>query len=67
MRILTTHAGSLPRPQSLTQLYAWRADGKPVDESQLVAEGEAATDWVVERQRACGIDIPSDGEQLREA
>jgi len=32
-----------------------------------VREGKAATRWVVERQREAGIDIPSDGEQLREA
>jgi len=66
-RILTTHAGSLPRPARLVELYAARVDGKPVDEAELVREGEAATRWVVERQREAGIDIPSDGEQLREA
>lgn len=66
-RILTTHAGSLPRPPRLVELYAARVAGEPVDEAELVREGEAATRWVVERQREAGIDIPSDGEQLREA
>ena len=66
-RILTTHAGSLPRPAKLVELYANRARGKPIDEDELVREGEAATSWVVERQREAGIHIPSDGEQLREA
>lgn len=66
-RILTTHAGSLPRPSSLTRLYADRADGKDIDEAALAAEGEAATRWVVERQKEAGVDIPSDGEQVREA
>lgn len=66
-RILTTHAGSLPRPQRLVELYAARVAGDPIDEDELVREGEAATRWVVERQREAGIDIPSDGEQLREA
>ena len=66
-RILTTHAGSLPRPAKLVELYATRARGEPIDEDELVREGEAATSWVVERQREAGIDIPSDGEQLREA
>ena len=66
-RVLTTHAGSLPRPRALVQLYADRAAGKAIDEAALSAEGEAATRWVVDRQREAGIDIPSDGEQLREA
>ena len=66
-RILTTHAGSLPRPPRLVELYAARVAGEPFDEAELVREGEAATRWVVERQREAGIDIPSDGEQLREA
>jgi 5-methyltetrahydropteroyltriglutamate--homocysteine methyltransferase len=66
-RILTTHAGSLPRPASLVDLYARRAAGEAVDEARLAAEGEAATAMVVERQRAAGIDIPSNGEQMREA
>lgn len=66
-RILTTHTGSLPRPKALVQLYAWRVDGKPVDEARLAAMGELATRDVVKRQAAAGIDIPSDGEQLRES
>ena len=66
-RILTTHAGSLPRPAKLVELYAARAGGAEIDEASLVHEGEAATRWVVERQREAGVDIPSDGEQLREA
>ena len=66
-RILTTHAGSLPRPRKLVELYADQAKGKPVDQAALAAEGEAATHRVVERQKEAGIDIPSDGEQVREA
>lgn len=66
-RILTTHAGSLPRPRSLVELYVARTAGGEIDPDALDREGEAATRWVVERQRASGIDIPSDGEQVREA
>ncbi|NQW08382.1 MAG: cobalamin-independent methionine synthase II family protein [Alphaproteobacteria bacterium] len=65
-RILVTHAGSLPRPKRLVQLYAWRVDGKPIDEAELNALGDAATRDIVARQRDVGIDIPSDGEQVRE-
>ncbi len=66
-RILTSHAGSLPRPANLVDLYARRARGEAIDEAELAREAEAATHWVVERQREAGIDIPSDGEQVREA
>ncbi len=65
-RILTTHAGSLPRPGRLVQLYAHRVNGEAIDEAALAAEGEAATRAVVAMQRDAGIDIPSDGEQVRE-
>lgn len=65
-RILTTHAGSLPRPRRLVQLYAHRVNGEPIDEGLLAAEGDAATRAVVAHQRDAGIDIPSDGEQVRE-
>ena len=34
-RILTTHAGSLPRPLDLTRLYAERAAGQAVDEARI--------------------------------
>jgi len=67
LTILTTHAGSLPRPKSLVELYARRAQGEEIDEGQLAEEGKAATRWVVQRQRDSGVDIPSDGEQVREA
>ena len=66
-RILTTHAGSLPRPATLVDLYTRRATGETIDEALLAAEGAAATARVVELQRAAGVDIPSDGEQMREA
>jgi 5-methyltetrahydropteroyltriglutamate--homocysteine methyltransferase len=67
LTILTTHAGSLPRPRSLVELYARRARGEDIDEARLAEEGATATRWVVERQRDSGVDIPSDGEQVREA
>ena len=65
-RILTTHAGSLPRPASLTELYARRSRGEPVDAFELRSEGLAALRHVVARQIEAGIDIINDGEQQRE-
>ena len=66
-RILTSHAGSLPRPAGLVELYARRARGERVDEAELMAQAAAATHWVVDQQRQAGVDVPSDGEQVREA
>ena len=66
-RILTTHAGSLPRPAALTRLYAERASGAAVDEAAMAAEGRAAVAAVVARQRECGVDIVGNGEQQRES
>ena len=37
-RILTTHAGSLPRPPVLVELYARRAAGEAIDPAALEAE-----------------------------
>lgn len=66
-RILTTHAGSLPRPPELTRLLAASSRGEPIDASELARAGEAATRDVIERQLACGLDIVNDGEVARES
>lgn len=66
-RILTTHAGSLPRPLALTGLYARSAQGGAVDAGELAAAGKAAMLDVLARQAAVGIDIANNGEQQREA
>ena len=66
-RILTTHAGSLPRPTALVELYAKRVAGEVVDEQLLAEMAFAATRDVVAKQQEAGIDIPNNGEQAREA
>src|SRR6185437_9123773 len=66
-RILTTHAGSLPRPAPLTHLYVQRARGETVDQAALETAGQAALRWVVPKQIQAGIDIGNNGEQQREA
>jgi 5-methyltetrahydropteroyltriglutamate--homocysteine methyltransferase len=66
-RILTTHAGSLPRPPALTSLFTQRAHGAAVDEDRLGAAGRDAVAWVVAKQREVGIDVISNGEQQRES
>jgi 5-methyltetrahydropteroyltriglutamate--homocysteine methyltransferase len=61
-RILATHAGSLPRSESLKTLIFDRAAKKPYDPAQLQAELRAGVAEVVRKQVACGIDWVNDGE-----
>ena len=67
MALLTTHAGSLPRPPELDQLYARASRGEPVDESHLGALVEAATREVMAAQAGAGIDVAGNGEAPRES
>lgn len=66
-RILTTHAGSLPRPAALADLHGRRSRGEVVDEVVLAEAVAEATSAVIEAQVAAGIDIGNDGEQARES
>jgi len=66
-RILTTHAGSLPRPARLAELHGRRSKGEPVDADELQQVIEAATRDVIAAQVEVGIDIGNDGEQARES
>src|SRR5260221_10043519 len=54
-RILTSHTGSLPRPEALTALYARKSRGEAVDTAALEAAGHAALRWVVGKQIEAGI------------
>jgi 5-methyltetrahydropteroyltriglutamate--homocysteine methyltransferase len=61
-RILTSHAGSLPRPEDLIALNGQRAEGELVDEQEYLGLLRAAVGDVVARQRDTGIDLVNDGE-----
>ena len=64
-RIITTHAGSLPRRASLSALLFARMSKKPFDASALARETTEAVAETVRKQRTLGIDIVSDGEQSK--
>ena len=64
-RILTTHAGSLPRPKNLERLLVQRDRGEDVNEADVRNEVGAAIDWVVDKQLDAGIDIGNDGEESK--
>ena len=66
-RYLTTHCGSLPRPASLTAMYAARQSGEAVDPDTLAREGQAALAGVLDGQTRAGIDILNNGEQQRDS
>ena len=63
-RILTTHAGSLTRPDDLLDMIMAREAGKPIDEKALNERVRSEVAEVVKRQRDAGIDVVSDGEEL---
>src|SRR5262249_48069027 len=66
-RILTTHVGSLPRNEALTDLLIRQEAGEAIDMTALAREVESATANVVAAQVKAGIDIGNDGEQSRVA
>jgi 5-methyltetrahydropteroyltriglutamate--homocysteine methyltransferase len=61
-RILTTHAGSLPRPPALRDMVVAKAAGTTHEPAALDQLLRASVDDVVRRQAECGIDCVNDGE-----
>ena len=64
-RILTTHTGSLPRPDDLIRMNFAKADGVPVDEAAFAARVESAVREMVQKQVQAGIGIINDGEMSK--
>ena len=64
-RFLTTHTGSLPRPDDLIQMTYAKEEGKPIDKDALAARIRSSVGEVVGRQRKAGIDIVNDGEMSK--
>ena len=61
-RILTTHVGSLPRPQPLVDLLVKKDKEEPYDHAAMDRLVRQAVADVVARQVSIGIDVVSDGE-----
>jgi 5-methyltetrahydropteroyltriglutamate--homocysteine methyltransferase len=64
-RILTTHTGSLPRPEDLLEMMRASEAGKAVDRNALQARVTSAVAEVVRRQIDTGIDLVNDGEMSK--
>ncbi len=61
-RFLTTHTGSLPRPDDLIRTMFAREEGVPVDRAALAARIRSAVAEVVRKQADAGVSVVSDGE-----
>src|SRR5581483_875060 len=64
-RILTTHVGSLPRNERLSELLVMREKGEAYDKAEFDAEMDKAVRHVIDKQASAGIDVGNDGEQQR--
>jgi 5-methyltetrahydropteroyltriglutamate--homocysteine methyltransferase len=64
-RFLTTHTGSLPRPDDLIRMMFAKEEGVPVDAAALDARVREAVFDIVGRQRDAGVDIVNDGEMSK--
>jgi len=64
-RILTTHVGSLPRPENLLDLLEKQDKGESYNSDDLRAEVVKAVNEIVATQVENGIDIVSDGEMSK--
>ena len=61
-RFLTTHTGSLPRPDDLISIMYAKEEGQNIDHAELGERIHAAVAEMVAKQRRAGIDIINDGE-----
>jgi len=64
-RFLTTHTGSLPRPEDLVRMMYAREEGVPVDHAALASRIRTAVEEVVAKQVAAGVDVVNDGEMSK--
>jgi len=64
-RFLTTHTGSLPRPEDLVRTMFAKEESVPVDPVALKVRIRSAVAAIVEKQIEAGIDIVNDGEMSK--
>ena len=64
-RIITTHAGSLPRPPEMLALIKAKIAGQSFDEAAFAAELTRSVEAVTKHQADIGLDVVSDGEMSK--
>ena len=62
-RVLTTHVGSLARPDDLAAILRAKDRGQPYDSAAYTRLVKDAVADVVRRQAEAGVDVVTDGEQ----
>ena len=65
-RILTTHVGSLARPDSLIPILRSKERGQPYDAGDFARLAREAVADAVRKQVEAGIDVVADGELRRD-
>ena len=64
-RILTTHAGSMPRGEPLSSMLIDQEDGKRIDPRKIDEVTDERVGYIIKKEVEVGIDIANDGEQGR--
>jgi 5-methyltetrahydropteroyltriglutamate--homocysteine methyltransferase len=64
-RFLTTHTGSLPRPDDLIRAMFAKEEGVPVDRAAVAGRISQAVAEVVKKQIEAGVDLVNDGEMSK--
>lgn len=64
-RFLTTHTGSLPRPEDLIRMMYAKEEGVPVEPAALAARVKSAVAELVKKQADAGVDLINDGEMSK--
>lgn len=64
-RILTTHAGSMPRGEPLSSMLIDQEDGKRIDRRKIDEVTEERVAYVLKKEAEVGVDVANDGEQGR--
>src|SRR6476660_594902 len=64
-RFLTTHTGSLPRPDDLIRAMFAKEEGVPIDRAALATRISDAVAEVVKKQVEAGVDLVNDGEMSK--
>src|SRR6266705_2197758 len=64
-RFLTTHTGSLPRPEDLIRMMFAKEEGIPVEPRALATRIRTAVAEIVTRQVGAGVDVVNDGEMSK--
>jgi 5-methyltetrahydropteroyltriglutamate--homocysteine methyltransferase len=64
-RFLTTHTGSLPRPDDLIRMMYAKEEGVPVDSRAMAARVKTAVKELVQKQAEAGVDLINDGEMSK--